>query len=177
MDEPAMDFEDVFKMDEPFLQVYPKPRRPMAPFWRVGGKGNLVFWLMRYAPFHEPDHGIITYVEPFEGAASLFFALEKPPPVVVLNDIDGDIVNFFRVLQDFEKFRRFLHLAIHTPYSRAEWRRARAIIEGETPAADDVERAWAFYVVANMSMSGIVGGGWALVLSTYAKSQLGVYQS
>jgi DNA adenine methylase len=145
-------------------------RRTLAPFRWAGGKWKRVTWLLEHLP--GPEANITTYVEPFGGAASLFFSLPKPYPVEVINDIDGDIVNLFRVLQDPEKFRRFAHRVLHTPYARDEWRRARAILDGRIQAADDVERAWAFYVATNMSFSGQVTAPWGFVISTYAGSKM-----
>jgi DNA adenine methylase len=69
-----------------------------------------------------------------------------------LNDLDQRIVNLYRVLQDREKFRELLHRLIWTPYSRAEFARALEILKD--PEADEVSRAWAFFVVQNQGFSG-----------------------
>jgi DNA adenine methylase len=90
------------------------------------------------------------YVEPYCGAASLFFARD-PAPVEVLNDLDGEIVNLFRCLQDKRTFEELRHRLTWTLYARAEF--ARALEVGET--ADKVERAWATFVKHNMGISGI----------------------
>lgn len=46
----------------------------MAPFNWFGGKGNLVNWLLNYLP---PYEEVLVYVEPFAGAASLFWNLKN----------------------------------------------------------------------------------------------------
>jgi len=48
-----------------------------------------------------------TYVEVFGGAANLLLAKE-PSAVEVYNDIDSGLVNFFRVIRDKDKFKRFM---------------------------------------------------------------------
>lgn len=68
-----------------------------------------------------PEH--ITYVEPYGGAAGVL--LQKPRSYAeIYNDLDGDIVNFFRVLQDPATRDRLIELLVLTPYSRAEFQRA-----------------------------------------------------
>ncbi len=133
-------------LGEEFLAGIPQPSRPMAPFRWVGGKGNLARWILRYLP-----RGHI-YVEPFAGAASVFWHLPEPYPVEVLNDLDQRIVNLYRVLQDREKFRELLHRLIWTPYSRAEFARALEVLKD--PGADEVSRAWAFFVAQNQGFGG-----------------------
>lgn len=71
-----------------------------SPIIYFGGKGNLVKKLLKFIPRH------YTYVEVFGGGASLLFAKE-PSKVEVYNDIDGEVVNLFRVLRDKEKFEEF----------------------------------------------------------------------
>lgn len=91
-----------------------------------------------------------TYVEHFAGGAALFFS--KPPSSLeVLNDIDGDLINFFRVLQDVKTFNKFHRVMSSTPFSRQVYREARATL------GDEVERACKFYVVALQSFSGTRG--------------------
>lgn len=79
-----------------------------------------------------PDHG--GYIEPYCG--SLAVLLAKPPvPLEVVNDIDRDLVTFWRVLRNRpDDLERVCAL---TPHSRAEYDSAWPI-----PAdIDDLERA------------------------------------
>jgi DNA adenine methylase len=93
-----------------------------------GGKWKLAPWIIENLPAHR------VYVEPFGGAASVL--LRKPRSYAeVYNDLDGDVVNLFRVLRDPEtaaQLERGLRL---TPFARDEHLAAY-----ETPA-DPVERA------------------------------------
>jgi DNA adenine methylase len=152
--------EAIEKLKKDFLDSIPVPPRPMAPFRWAGGKGNLAQWIIQYVP----DGHI--YVEPFAGAASVFWHLPKPFPVEVLNDLDGDIVNLYRVLQDKTKFEELAHKLIFTPYARAEFIRALQI--AKDPTATDVDRAWAFFVKQNQGFSGIADtpGNWSRVLTS-----------
>ena len=88
------------------------------------------------------------YVEPYCGMASLFWT-KTPSPVEVLNDLDGEIINLFRVLQNPATFSEFFHRMLFTPYSYAEFCRALEYT-GDNP----VMRAWAFYVLHNQGFNG-----------------------
>jgi DNA adenine methylase len=103
--------------------------------------------LMRHVPL-----GGRPYCEPYMGAASLFFA-RPPAPVEVLNDLDGDLVNLFRCLQDKEKFLELKHRLLCTLYSRAEFERALEILS-DPGITDPVLRAWAFFVALNQGFGG-----------------------
>lgn len=87
-----------------------KLMRPPIPYY--GGKYHLAKQLISLMPEHE------CYVEPFGGSAVVL--INKPPvELEVYNDIDGEIVNFFRVLRDrSDELIRLLKL---TPYSREEF--------------------------------------------------------
>jgi DNA adenine methylase len=64
-----------------------------SPFKWVGGKSRLRKQIVELLPSHT------CYVEPFAGAAWVLFA--KPPSdVEVLNDIDQELMNFFRVVKE-----------------------------------------------------------------------------
>jgi DNA adenine methylase len=132
-----------------------KSERLRAPFQYFGGKGNMLTKLLPLLPPHK------VYVEPFCGAASLFFA--KPPsPVEVLNDLNEDVVNVFRVLQNKETHEELRFRLMYTPYARAEFVRAIEMLKQKdlTP----VDRAWAFMVKQNMGFSGGIranAGDWS----------------
>lgn len=78
------------------------------------------------------------------------------------NDIDSGLVNFYRVLRDDEKYKRFAHLANLSLYSREEFVRLRKTWKD---IDDDIERAWAFWYVARMSFSGSFGNSWSYCLT------------
>ena len=116
--------------------------RPALRYY--GGKWRLAPWIIKHFPSHE------VYVEPFGGALSVL--LQKPPaPLEVANDLDGRVVNFFRVLR--ERPGDLLRLIRLTPWAEAEYREAYA------PADDPLEDARRFWVVCWMSIQGGPGRG------------------
>lgn len=93
-----------------------------------GAKFRLSPWVIS----HFPEHRF--YVEPYGGAAGVL--INKPRcHAEIYNDLDGDIVNFFRVVRD-EKSRGILieQLGL-TPYSREEFNAAYEFTE------EPIERA------------------------------------
>jgi DNA adenine methylase len=109
-----------------------------SPAFRYhGGKFRLSPWVQQHLPPHR------TYVEPFGGAAGVL--LTKPRSYAeVYNDLDGDVVNFFRVLQTPSDRDRLIELCQLTPYARAEFDLA-------WDATDDaVERARRLLIRAQM---------------------------
>jgi DNA adenine methylase len=100
-----------------------------------------------------------TYVEVFGGAAH-FLLMKQPSEIEVYNDIDRYLVDFFRCLQDEEKYKKLLWRLKWTVYSREEFNLARQILYNRT-ARDDVEAAWAFFVFVRQSFSGGLIAGWS----------------
>ena len=101
-------------------------------------------------PYLNTPHQV--YVEVYGGGASVL--LNKPPsPIEVLNDIDSEVVNIFRVVQDEAKFRELKHRLEWTLYSREEFVKALDIVQNET-ITDPVLRAWAFFVAQNQGFAG-----------------------
>jgi DNA adenine methylase len=94
-----------------------------------GGKWVIAPWLISNFPEHR------VYVEPYGGGASVL--LRKPRVYSeVYNDIDGEIVNVFRVLQNPEQAARLRELLHLTPFARDEFR-----LSFDTTATDAVELA------------------------------------
>ena len=77
-----------------------------SPLSYVGGKNRLAKRVIAIFPEHT------TYVEAFAGGAQVFFRKE-PSEVEVLNDLDGEIVNFFRVCQQhYEELLRYFRFIV-----------------------------------------------------------------
>ncbi|MCX5562756.1 DNA adenine methylase [Streptomyces sp. NBC_00038] len=111
------------------------------PFPYYGAKGRLAPWIVGLMP---REHRV--YVEPFAGSAAVLFARPRPAAHEVLNDLDGNVTTFFRVLRDREQdLVRALSL---TPYSREEYRAAD--LEA-SPDIDEIERARRFFVRTTQS--------------------------
>lgn len=126
-------------------------------FHYPGGDSTLIPYYLKMIPPH------VTYVEVFGGSAKLLFC--KPPSKVeVYNDVDGDLVNLFRVIKDREKFRIFLNELDMTIYSRRiYYDMCKKLRMG---AQNDIERALAYFYVINASFFGKVGKGFATSKAT-----------
>ena len=89
-----------------------------SPLRWIGGKVYVIKNILPLLPEHH------TYIEVHAGGAALLFA-KKPSAVEVYNDIDGDIVAFFRLLRDDKKFAEFHKRVSLMPYSREEFNYCR----------------------------------------------------
>jgi DNA adenine methylase len=102
------------------------------PLRYTGSKWQIADWIIHYIP---ADHD--SYVEPYCGGAAVFFR-KYPSKIEVLNDLNGDVVNFFDVLRNRpDELLRAIEL---TPYARAEYERSYE------PCDDPLERARRFYI-------------------------------
>ncbi|MEO0228327.1 MAG: DNA adenine methylase, partial [candidate division WOR-3 bacterium] len=128
-------------------------RKKLIAFGWYGGKYNHLDWLLPLLP--KTKH----FCEPFGGSAAVLINRE-PSPIETYNDIDGEVVNFFRVLRDNpEALIRAIAL---TPFSREEFEKA---ISEPTTSLSDIERARRFYVRARQVRTGLAQkaspGRWA----------------
>lgn len=113
---------------------------PIIPW--IGGKRRLAKHLLPLFPRHQ------CYVEPFCGAAALFF-LKQPSDVEVLNDINGDLVNLYRVVKHhLEEFVRQFKWALS---SREIFKWLQA-----TPpeTMTDIQRAARFFYLQRLCFNG-----------------------
>lgn len=117
------------------------PTRPALRYY--GGKWNLAKWIISHFPEHK------NYVEPCGGAASVL--LQKPrSPLETYNDLDGNVVNFFRVLRDQpDELIRKIRL---TPWARAEYELSLE------PCEEPVEAARRFFVRCWQAVAGQPSG-------------------
>lgn len=105
---------------------------PIVPW--MGGKRRLAKPLLSLFPEHS------CYVETFAGGAALFFRRPEPAKVEVLNDLNGDLVCLYRVVQNhLEEFVRQFKWALSSRQI-FEWQK---ITRPET--LTDIQRAARFF--------------------------------
>ena len=132
------------------------PRLVAFPYY--GGKNRLSTWIVPLLP--KCEH----YVEPFCGSAGILLNRE-PSPIETINDLNGEVTNFFFVLRtQGDKLIELLEL---TPYGREEHRNSHI------PTSDQLERARRFYVRIKQGFGGKLTpkNGWSYTAKgTKAKS-------
>jgi DNA adenine methylase len=116
----------------------------VGPLCYIGGKNRLAKKIISVLPGH------VTYVEPFAGGAQVFFHKERSH-VEVLNDLDRDVVNFFRVRQwHYEELTRYLRFCQVS-------RHLHALLSATDPATlTDVQRAGRFFYLLKNSFGGLI---------------------
>lgn len=124
-----------------------------------GGKSYLADWIIDLMPRH------LHYVEPFGGGLAVLLAknpfdqrhqwsekyFEKGISEV-MNDVNRELMNFWKVLQDEEPFKRFKRIVETTPFSQPQWDEAGMRMRPRHEL--DVEAAVAFFVRCRQSRAG-----------------------
>ena len=118
--------------------------KPIIPW--IGGKRRLARHILPLFPAHT------CYVEPFCGAAALFFS-KAPAKAEVLNDINGELVNLYRVVQHLlEEFVRQFKWAL-TSRQIFKW------LQAQPPEPlTDIQRAARFFYLQKQAFGGKVAG-------------------
>ncbi len=84
-----------------------------APILRYpGAKWKIARWIAGQFPDHQ------VYLDPYFGSGAVFFH-KKPSRVETINDIDGNIINLFRILR--ERLRDLVEIIKLTPWARDEF--------------------------------------------------------
>lgn len=119
-----------------------------APLTYYGGKQQLAGFIIDRIPPHR------IYCEPFCGGAAVFF--RKPPsPVEVLNDMNLELVNFYKVVQrDFPLLEAELAITLHR---RSQFEKAEVVYKNPEMFSE-VKWAWALWVLANEGFGGMFDG-------------------
>ena len=110
-----------------------EPKMINSPFKWVGGKSRLRKYIIPIIPAHT------CFVDLFAGAGWVLFG-KAPSPVEVLNDLDEDLITFFRVVKD--KPEELIASFEWELVSRAEFERLAAL---DPKTLTDVVRAHRFY--------------------------------
>jgi DNA adenine methylase len=119
--------------------------KPIVPW--IGGKRRLAKRIFAYFPPHT------CYVEPFAGAAALYFLRPVPADVEVLNDTNGDLINLYRVVQNhLEEFVRQFKWALSS-------RQVFKWLQMTCPdTLTDIQRAARFFYLQQNAFGGRVDG-------------------
>ena len=118
---------------------------PIIPW--LGGKRRLADKLIPLFPKHE------CYVEVFCGGAALYFLRPFPAATEVINDINGELINLYRVVQHhLEEFVRQFKWAISSRQV-FKWHQLT-----DTKTLTDIQRAARFYYLQQHAFGGKVSG-------------------
>lgn len=124
-----------------------RPTRPVAPW--IGGKRALAGRIAERIAAIPHDR----YVEPFVGMGGVFFRRRHRPRMEVINDINRDVVNLFRILQ--RHYQQFLDVLKWQICSRAEFERLLAV---DPDTLTDLERAARFLFIQRTAFGGKLKG-------------------
>jgi DNA adenine methylase len=143
-----------------------RSERKLIAFGWYGGKFSHLQWILPLLP--QCHH----FCEPFAGSAAVLLN-RQPSPVETYNDIDGEVVNFFRILRDMPaELMRAIGL---TPFSREEYYYA---INNDKTELTALERARMFYVRARQTRTALAQtaslGRWANCKATSRAGMAGV---
>jgi DNA adenine methylase len=123
----------------------PAPHSGMTgPLAYVGGKNRIAKQIIALFPEHK------TFVEPFAGGAQVLFH-KVPSKVEVLNDLDHEVVNFFRICQHHHpELLRYLKFSLVS-------RRWFTLFQNENPEAlTEIQRAVRFFFCQKNGFAGLV---------------------
>lgn len=116
--------------------------RVSPPLKWHGGK----YYLARQIVALMPPH--LHYVEPFAGGLSVLLAKKPEGISEVVNDLNGGLSNFWKVLQSEEQFARFHRILEAVPFSQVEWE------DAAEERTDEVDRAVRFFIRCRQSLAG-----------------------
>lgn len=118
-----------------------------SPLPYIGGKSKLAETIIKMIPDHK------AYCEVFAGAAWVFFRKEASK-FETINDLDSDLVSFYRVLQNhLEEFIRQFKWALSSREWFEDWKRQQ-----EAGGLTDIQRAARYYYTQRHSFAGRVRG-------------------
>ena len=119
----------------------------MNKFFRwYGGKIRMLEKLEALIPEHQ------IYMEPFIGSGALALNHIRSP-VEIINDLDGDIANLFRVMSDREKGNELIERLSHVAYDRTVFDAAREEQKNNFKGYNSIEKAVLTYIMISQSFN------------------------
>lgn len=105
-----------------------------------GSKQRIASWIINQMPKHH------SYLEPYCGGINVLMN-KAPSRIETINDLDDDVINLFRVIQDSVTREELIRQVVLTPYARAAYDNAFPGNSDDLPAVD---RAKNFLVRSGM---------------------------
>ena len=102
------------------------------PLTYYGGKQVLAKQIILLLPKHN------LFCEPFFGGGAVFF-FKDPSPVEVINDTNGELINFYKVVKnDFKKLQKEIKTSLHSRklHTQAD------VIYKHPELFNEIQRAW-----------------------------------
>jgi DNA adenine methylase len=138
-----------------------KTKKLVPPLKWHGGKTYLASQIVSLMPAH------LHYVEPYFGGGAVLLARDPDRNWYesaddwadtaaqrgcseVVNDVSGELVNFWRVLRYERKFQKFLRAVQATPFSEKDWQDTCKFQDGKS----SVTRAIRFFICCRQSLAG-----------------------
>ncbi len=116
-----------------------------SPLAYIGGKSQLTTTILPLIPTHK------TYVEVFAGAGWIFFS-KAPSRYEVINDLDADLISFYRVVtHHLSEFLSQFKWLLSSRQIFQEWSRQQ-----EAGGLTDIQRAARYYYVQRHAFGGRV---------------------
>lgn len=115
-----------------------------------GGKQYLASRIIAMMPVHKH------YVEPYAGGLSVLLAKEPEGVSEVVNDLNDQLTNFWRVMAEPHRFREFKRIIDATPFSEPHYAVAQATLLAYERQAMlcQATAAAAFFIVCRQSLAG-----------------------
>lgn len=117
------------------------------PIKRHGGKRYLADWILSHAP-----QSYVTYCEPYFGGGAVLLRHDPEDHSEVINDIDGELMNFWECLADPDLFEQLRKLLVVTPFSQLTFEDAMV---ADFSAEERALRAQQFFIRARQSRQGL----------------------
>lgn len=127
-----------------------------------GGKEPLASWIVSLMPPRcknpgnpaKGDDGWLHYVEPYFGGGAVLLKNDPEGISEVVNDIDGELINFWCVLQNEKSFAKFKRIVEAVPFAEDEFSYGgKYFLFGKT-VQGNVDAAVRFFVRCRQSLSG-----------------------
>lgn len=126
-----------------------------------GGKSSLAKKIIALMPPRcwnpnapaDDDKGWLAYVEPYFGGGQVMLANDPEGISEVANDINGNLMNFWRCLQDKYCFQEMIRILQATPFSENEFLQASEQANADSFSVQ-ISRSVAFFICCRQSLSG-----------------------